>query len=415
MRIFVERRSVGMVTRTISCAVLSVGFLLISVIGSPALAQETRGIKYSNLSVSPYVNLEYMYDSNIDYNEANNSDSILTVSPGVDLTYTGNEWGLSGNAWYAYDKYVEYSELDEDRYGESLRFYREAAKGWRFVLDESYIKSSQNDSISDGGQGIWRDREQFELKGALSYQLSERTGITLSGMYSDLSYVNDGSQYQPLYGWTEWSTGLELARKLTEKSNLLVSGSYQEYVSDGAKKTATQQKSVDDSSTGYTLMAGLGSRATERINYRALTGVSIYDYSSGDQLTGWTYSLDANWVINRKLGASISGSSYFQPSETEANQAMQVYALSTGLTYRPMRKLTTRFDIAFRREDTADNDGAADTSFSEDLYSIRARADYQLNRSMSIYSGLEYEEQLSDQSDMEFDRYRGTVGLNFRY
>ena len=312
-----------------SCRTTVLACLVIVLSASRSQAQESRGFKFNNLTVSPYVNLEAAYDSNVNYGQGSGGgrqeevgDTILTFSPGVDLTYNGNEWGLAGNAWYGYDRYTDEDRLNADRYGESLKFWRESAKGWRMVLGESYVKSAQNDSIMDGGNGLWRDREQFDLTGALSYQLSEKTGLTLSGMYSDLSYQNDEDQNAaPLYGWQEYTIGLEVARKLTEKSNLLLSGSYQEYISDGATG------GVSDNSSGYTLQAGFGSRATERITYRALVGASMFDYGGGDQLMGTTYSLDGNWIINPKLALSVAGSSYFQPSERESNQAMQVSVL----------------------------------------------------------------------------------------
>jgi hypothetical protein len=402
-----------MVTRTFSYAALCIGFLFTCALGTASFAQDTHGFRYNNLMVAPYVNLEYAYDSNVDRNKAEDADSILSISPGVDLSYTGNEWGLSGNAWFGYDRYVAFPVLDETRYGESLTFYRESAKGWRVTLGQKYLKSSQADSIIDGGQGLWRDRELFELTAAAAYQVTEKTGITLTGLFSDLYYANEQNpqkKYEPLYGWQEYGMGLEVARKLTEKSNLLLSGNYTEYITDGSTGA---KAGAGDSSVGYSLMAGVGSRATERISYHALTGMDMFTYGGGEKLTGWTYSLDANWIISKKLAASIAGSSFFQPSEREANQAMQVYALSTGLSYRPMRKLTTRFDVAFRREENA-FDAIGQTASTEDRYSARARADYQLKKYMSVYCGLEYEEQMSSASQ-SFVRYRGSLGLSFRY
>lgn len=383
------------------------GCLLVLMMAGRSWAQESRGFKFNNLTVSPYVNLEYSYDSNVNYDKSELDDNILRVNPGVDLSYQGNEWGLSGNAWYAYDWYNDYDQLSDDEYGESLQVYRESAKGWRLLLGQRYLHSDQDDSIIDGGNGVWRDRSEYEFNGALSYQFSEKTSATLSGIYSDLSYNNDGDQYDALYGWQEWSVGLELARQLTQKSNLLLSGSYQEYTSDGAKN-------VDESSTGYTLQAGFGSRATERISYRVLTGASWFDYAEGDQLVGWVYTVDANWVITKKLAASIAGSSYFQPSEDQANQAVQVYALSAGLTYKPMRRLSTRYDIAFRREENEYAVSSVDAS-TDDQIALRARADYELMRYVTLYGGVEYEDQTSDDSVNEYDRYRVTLGLNFRY
>jgi len=93
---------------------------------------------------------------------------------------------------------------------------------------------------------------------------------------------------------------------------------------------------------------------------------------------------------------------------------MQVYTLSGGLTYRPMRKLTTRFDLAYRREEN-EYATSAEGSVTDDIVSARVRADYQLMRHMSVYGGVEYDEQMSDEDDYEFDRFRGTLGLSLRY
>jgi len=402
-----------MVTRTISCVFLSICFLFVSVVCPVSLAQDSRGFKYNNLTVSPYVNLDYSYDSNVDYDSGSeNSDEVLSITPGVDLTYRGNEWGLSGSAWYSHDHYMTYDELNADRYGETLSFYRESAKGWRLLVGQTYLNSSQNDSIIDGGRGLYRDREQFTLTGALSYELGERMGVTLSGMYSDLDYINDDNKYGTLYGNQQWTAGLQLSRKLTEKSNVLLSGSYNEQTSDGTRMVGT--RSVGDTSTGYSVMAGVSSRATKRITYSMMTGLEWFNYGDEDLLMGWAYSLNANWTITKKLAASVSGSSHYQPSESTANQAMRVYMLSTGLTYRPMRKLMTRLDVAYRREENEYEVGVAGAS-TDDVFSVRTRADYELMRYVSMYGGLEYETRFSDYEDDEFDRYRATLGLQFRY
>lgn len=376
-----------------------------------AYAQTGRGFKYNNLSVSPFVNLEYTYDSNVDYDKHNYADNIFRVNPGVDLTYTGNEWGLSVNGWYAYDWYTKYDILNADRYGDSIAFYRESASGWRFIFGQKYLKSSQNDSLLEGGRGLWRDRSELSFNSALSYELSERTTITLSGSYSNLKYDADPMQYASLYGWKEWTGGLELARKLTEKSNLLLNGGYQNYVSDGAAGGTSSQ------STGYSLQAGLGSRATQKISYRALAGMNWFDYAGGDQIGGWTYSLDASWAINKKWAWSVAASSFFQPGEREQNQAMKVYTISSGVTYRPMRKLTTRLDLAYRREENeyVSSYAPALGNIMEDRFEARLRADYTVTQYLTVYCGLEYQDQLSDDPDYEFDRYRGTLGVNLRY
>jgi hypothetical protein len=382
--------------------------LFLATASSVAWAQTSQGFKYNNLSVSPFVNVEYAYDSNVNYSKHAVDDTILRINPGVDLTYKGNDWGMTASGWYAYDDYADNDLLDANRYGERAQFYWETPKGWRVVLGESYVRSDQSDSLTEGGNGLWRNRDQYTVNGTVSYQASEKLGISLSGMYSDLNYDRDQQQYLPLYGWEEWSTGLEFAYRITEKSNILLDGGYQGYSSDGAANGTSKE------STGYSLMAGLGSAATKKITYRVLSGLSMFDYADGDQLYGWTYSVDTSWIINRKWALTFVGASYFQPSEREQDQAVQVYALSSGATYRMTRKVTSRLDLGYRREENQYNVDS-DNKAKEDRFEARVRTDYQLMRYVTLYAALEYYKELSTESEYEFNRYRATLGVNLRY
>jgi hypothetical protein len=375
-------------------------------------AQESEGFRFNNLSVSPYVNLEYTYDSNVNYtSDDEEDDHIFSVNPGVDINYKGNDWGLNGNAWYSHSYYKDNDRLDEDSYGESLDAYWQSPKGWSFLLGQTFVLCSQNDSISSngsGGNGMWRDRNQFDITAALSYEFSEKTRATVSGMYSDLWYDNDSDEYGNLYGWTETSVGLELARQLTAKTDLLLNGSYQEFESDG------NTGGVSSDSTGYTVMGGIGSRATERITYNLLAGMSMFDYAGGDKLYGFVYNADVSWLLSKKWAATFAGSSQFQPSERETNQATQNYTASAGLTYKTTRRLTSSFDLAYRREENEYDQGAG-SSDHDDRYSARMMARYKLRKYVNLYAGVEYENQVSDEDTNEFDRYRGTFGVNLRY
>ena len=51
-----------MTTRSISTVWMGVGILFTVLLGFTGFAQETRGFKFNNLTVSPYVNVEYNYD-----------------------------------------------------------------------------------------------------------------------------------------------------------------------------------------------------------------------------------------------------------------------------------------------------------------------------------------------------------------
>ncbi|MDD2599737.1 MAG: outer membrane beta-barrel protein [Kiritimatiellae bacterium] len=385
----------------------------LTVLAQMSYADEEIGFKYNNLSISPYVNLEYTYNSNVDYSRTQKEDDhIFSINPGVDLNYKGNDWGFNANAWYDHDYYYDNDRLDKDSFGESVDFYWESPKGLKLLLGQRYVNASQSDSLSansGSGNGLWRDRDQLDITGALSYQFSEKTSATLSGLYSDMSYENDSNRYGGLYGWTQYSVGLQLARQLTAKSDALISGSYQQYDSDGARG------GMDSSSIGYTLMAGVGSRATERIKYSLQAGAAWFDYAKGDQMVGFVYEGHVSWLMSKKWALSLAGTSNFQPSEREVNQAEQLYVVSSSLTYKTTRRLTTSLDLAYRREEKQINTADARDGDGDDRYSARLMARYKLRKYVNLYAGLEYEEQFSDQKNNEFNRYRGTLGLNLRY
>jgi len=390
---------------------LIAGCSFLAMLAQLSYAGEENGFRHNNLSVSPYVNLEYTYDSNVNYSDSGDEDDhIFRVQPGFDLNYKGNDWGINGNAFYSHDWYHENDRLDKDSYGENVDIYWQSPRGLAFVLGQSYVVSSQSDSItSDNGNGLWRDRNQFDVTGALSYEFSEKTSAALTGMYSDMWYDNAQDAYGPLYGWKEYSVGLELSRQLTAKSDLIVNGSYQQYTSDGATG------GVSSDSTGYSLMGGFGSRATERIHYRVVAGTSWFDYGDGNMMSGVTYDASMSWVLSRKFTLTFAGSSYYQPSEREQNQAIQAYTASTGLTYLTTARLTTSLDLAYRREENQVDTVSTTDAGADDRYSARLMARYKLRKYVNLYAGIEYEEQTSDVSSDEFDRYRGTLGVNLRY
>lgn len=385
----------------------SFGAAFLCAIGATAAE---RGFNFGNLNVSPYLKLEARYDTNVDSDNDEYKDTIFTVIPGLDLRYTGNDWGFDGAAFYAYDWYNKYDELDGDRWSERIRVWKEHNR-FKLIFGEQFTRTRQADSLLDTPDhgGLWRDRWYFNAYGIAKYQFSDKFSAQLDLTYSNIDYHNDEKSYYPLYGWEEWSVGLELARKLTEKTNFLLRGGVQFYESD---RTGDIRYNAD--STAYSLQAGIGSRATERITYRALTGLSAFDFGNEDMKYGWIYTVDLNWIISRKLAFTAMGSSYFQPSEDRANNADLVYTFSIGATYRPVKKVLLRADLAYRSHDEQYSNGYG-TSFDYDNFSGRLRFDYFFMRHVSLYGSVQYDYRISDYEYYDYDRFLGLIGVMFRY
>ena len=395
---------------------------------SPLVADETtadkpQGFRFFNqhLTIKPYVSLSYTYDSNVDTTRHAESDSIFCIQPGADFEWKGERWALVGSLWYRRNAYCEYAnEMGENSWGESLAYKwttsKQNERGWSLVLAEKYRYTDQSDALGSGdGRGIWRDREALDVSGVIQRRFTERLHAEVMAQYNWLDYKNDTGKYAPLYGWSEWSVGAQAGYAASKWTDFLVAGGYSHYT----QKKGRGYRNYSNDSQVWTIQAGLGTHATEKITYRALMGVSWLEYGGhANADCGWTYSLDANWKITRQLQASALGKSYYQPSERTVGQAIKVYSLSGGLSYLTLGdKMTLTANVAWRYEDTCYNDRylGYGNNFDETILSFRFGADYVINRWMSVFAAFTWEEEWCDVKTYGYDRFRGTIGMRFHY
>ena len=311
--------------------------------------------------------------------------------------------------------------MGENSYGEALTYkwsnVSEDGKGWNLLLAERYQYINQSDSITYGdGRGIWRDREHLDASGVLERRFANKWHASVSGQYNWLDYKNDTGKYAPLYGWSQYAVGLEGGYIASPWTDLLIAGGYSHYT----QKQGHGYRNYSNSSEVWSIQAGIGTRATERITYRALMGISQLEYGGrGNTDCGWTYQLSANWRVTRQVQLSALGNSYYQPSERSLGQAVKVYSLSGGVSYLTLGdRMTLTGNVAWRHEQNVYSDRylAYGNDYNEDYLSIRLGANYTLNRWMSLYANLTWEDNWCDNySNYDYDRFRGTVGVRFHY
>ena len=394
-----------------------------ALIAGESVADKPQGFRFFNqhLTIKPYVALSYTYDSNVDTTRHAESDSIFCIQPGADFEWKGERWALVGSLWYRRNAYCEYAnEMGENSWGESLAYKwttsKQDERGWSLVLAEKYRYTDQSDALGSGdGRGIWRDREALDVSGVIQRRFTERLHAEVMAQYNWLDYKNDTGKYAPLYGWSEWSVGAQAGYAASKWTDFLVAGGYSHYT----QKKGRGYRNYSNDSQVWTIQAGLGTHATEKITYRALMGVSWLEYGGhANADCGWTYSLDANWRITRQLQASVLGKSYYQPSERTVGQAIKVYSLSGGLSYLTLGdKMTLTANVAWRYEDTCYNDRylGYGNNFDETILSFRFGADYVINRWMSVFAAFTWEEEWCDVKTYGYDRFRGTIGMRFHY
>ena len=397
---------------------------------TPQKESRPTGFRFFNnhLTIKPYVSLTYTYDSNIDTSHHGEDDSIFAVSPGADFVWRGEKWSLTGGLWYRYRYYCEYNhDMGENSYGENLSYTYSSSekneKGWTLMLAERYgFYNSSDDLTSQNGRGIWRDREVIDAQGVLERRFTERWHADVQGQYNRIEYKNKTGHYVPLYGWTQYGAGVQAGYAASRWTDLLVAAGYSRYhQASNVRGGPDLSRHYSSNSDAYSVMAGLGSHMTELITYRALMGASWFDYGdAGDRDCGWTYTLSANWRIHRQVQLSVMGSSFYQPSERYVGQAVKVYTLGGGVSYLTLGdRLNLTANVSWRYEENIYSDDAYTRrqNYDESWLSARLGADYLVNRWMSVFANIMWEQEWcgNGNNDYDYDRFRGTLGVRFHY
>ena len=398
-------------------------------VASPQNDSRPSGFRFFNnrLTIRPYVSLEYTYDSNIDTMNNSPDDSIFAVMPGADFEWHGEKWALTGGVWYRYRYYCAYNkDLGESSYGESLAYNYSSSekneKGWSLMLSERYGYYNQSDDLMSGtGRGIWRDREAIDVSGVVERRFTERLHADVMGQYSRIDYKNDTGHYAPLYGWSQYSAGAQIGFVASRWTDLLVTAGYSRYTQETLSYGIPLSRNYDNHSSSYSVQAGLGTHMTELISYRALVGASWFEYGdSGSTDCGWTYTLTGNWRIHRQVQFSMLGSSYYQPSERYAGQGVKVYTIGAGIAYLTLGdRLRLTANVNLRYDDTVYSDAVYTRrqNYDESWLTARLGADYLLNRWMSLYANVIWDEQWCDggNDDLNYSRFQGVIGVRLHY
>lgn len=391
-----------------------------------------QGIKIGQrLTLRPYVALSCTYDTNVAQRKDGSEVTTWIINPGINLTYVDDNWDVTGNIWYRYHAYNRYVDsLNESSFGETLTVRwansQPNERGWTLMLSESYSDVTCDDSLEHtDGRGLWRDRQTFQVTAALERRINERWHADINGSYYMLDYENS-DEYGALYGWSRTVGGIEFGYAASKWTDFLIAANYQLYSQDNVcdrddiVDSAARGGNPRSNSDGWSIMAGIATRATDRISYRLLTGWSRFDYAGLSTVDGWTYSASLNWKMTDNWNMMFLGSSYYQPSERNYGASLRVDTFSWGIAHSMVRgKLNVTFDLAYRHEQNEYSE-YQENSYDEDIASARLGINYTLNRFLSIFGRAEYQtEDVSGNSqigrDYDFDRWRATLGLRLTY
>lgn len=415
-------------TGVLAAAAIAVALLT----ADAAVAERPGGIRIGQrFTLKPYLAISASYDSNVESTHGGGDDVFWTVNPGFNLDYRAENWSVIANAYYQYNSYVNHSNrsnYDYHGYGESLAYNwtnsERGEKGWSLMLSESYTKINPTDDMSIENSTYGGDRQEVRFSGGIQRRFGNNIHADVNGGYYWLDYDNYGNRYTSgLYGWSRWMVGGEVGWAPSRFIDLLLAGSYQGYNQDNPITAAVEDSRIARDSDGVTFQGGFGSFMTDRITYRVLVGWSQYSYggSYGRTADGFTYTISGNWKISDTLNTMLLATSYYQPTEREYGGAQRVDALSWGIAKAWVRnKLTTSFDVAYRREGWQYTDPAVQNyDYDIDVLTFRFGVNYYFNRFFGIFANVDYRRSLSDggprSTYYDYDRVRGTLGMRFTY
>lgn len=406
-------------------ALAATAALALSMTASADVVDRPTGFKVGErLTLRPYVSLSYTYDSNVDSSKHSKDASIWVVNPGIGAEYLAENWEIVGSAWYRYHGYSRYqSRLNQSSYGENLALKWTDSlpdeKGWSVLITETFSQIAQDDDMTaHNGRGIGRDRRTFQTSGVVERRINEHWHAAGVATFYYLDYENNIHEYAPLFGWKRTTVGGEAGYAASKWTDFLLAANYQWYKQDNVPSSIR----YSDESRGWSVMGGFGTRATERISYRLLTGWSRFEYSEGDgdEVNGWTYEVSGKWKISDTWSTMLLATSYYQPSERETLSAIRVDSIGWGLAHSMVRgKLNSSFDINYRRE-THEYSYSRGYDYDDDIITARLALRYTINRFLQLFGSVEYQTDMCDGGNVrghnyDYDRFRGTVGLRLTY
>ena len=423
-----------------------------------ASAQDDGGIWLGPLNLSPTLDVGVFYESNPDevnenrkeLMEATSEDRFdssrgFNIQPGLDLLLPGNQWKLSGRLAYTYeDDNSDYSRSPKD-WMESLKFDGKTDGGTQWQLGQS----AQQLSYTKYDEFSQDDRFGFGINGMLGRQVTDKSGISLGASYRAVDY-EDAYLYDSDYQ----QYTLAITHQITEKTDGILSlgyginGADYDEVGSDIEPEGRRRLDVDiEEATYINASIGLGSRATEKLTYRALIGMTAFDDfeykyteaqeylergqdldNEADTEYSFSYDMGLSWKPTERFTLNLSGNSAYESSEDVRNNSMLAYSLIGSASYRFFTRVMLSGGVAYRYEDYLRNVDEDDVdlftgtdaegqgqSRQDDQVNLFANLTFGITRFASFYVNGLYSVNESTIDDFDYDRYRVSAGVALKY
>jgi hypothetical protein len=378
-------------------------------------AQPGDGIRANNWVVSPFAELNGVYDSNINQTPSKPvDDTFLDSTIGLRTGLTTYRLDFSGMGFLSRRAYGDANDKDFGAGGEILKLkygnrdelLLEAEQSFRRVEDldrygsEAAVGGVSPDSVLDVSTRERRDVSQAGF--SLGKNLTDKTDVDVGYRFDSVNY-----ETRDLLDLVNHIGQAEASHKLTDKTAALVT-----------LKAGTQDNGeTADLADYYAARLGLKSQGTDKLSFKAGAGAQQFNRpeDAGDE-TRFNYDATALWTATDKLTFQAGGRNGSTLSSLYARNGADYATCWIGGSYSVTRTLALSLTGSYREDkyfDPIQDNGAAKDRVDKGK-AIRARADYLTPaKFLRVYAESTYES--VDSTIEDYDETRVSLGVNFQY
>lgn len=367
--------------------------------------QPSEGIRYKGTRTSVYAKTGLFYDSNVYGVKDGKGSGGWNITPGVDVALTRPDWGMSLAGYLSYDEYFKNQYGSEYSGSERFTIYKSGEK-WRTALTQTYTRTKDISFDNPIAVQSGNMSDTIGVSGVFGLTVSEKTSVSFSAGYNRTSY-----EAKEMSGSQSLTFGGEFSRRISGKTD---------WVSTASVSADEGQRLNGGKSYQYSLMSGIGSRLTEKVRYRLLAGLMYYDYGGGNQgrqtQVAPSFNGNVTWQINRKWAASWMLNSGFQPSYSSglSDGYQMMYGSAVGVNYAPTKRLSFRLDGVVQMTSYEGEWGPTYDKWG-DNETVRMTINYVATKYCTVFTSAYYSIFNQAVKDSDYDRFRGDIGLTFRY
>lgn len=392
------------------------------------------------LNVSPFFDISYQRDDNPNSHreftkqrakqrglqKQDEEANTMVMKGGLNLLLPGNSWRLDGRFFVNHEASSHADTDDRTDFYENLRL-----RGWTEAGTQWNIYERYQDIRYDDDFELSRDdRKVVNLGAGAEFAVTEKSRVLVGGSYTDYNYDEDTN-----YDYSVLRGNVGFAHDLTEKTDWTVDASYRTYDKDG----------YDSNAWGVKGLVGIRTRSTEKLTFNASIGAERfrdYEYSmyaadgtylgkksKGDDETSFVYSLSGAWKMAKRLSLTFGGHCEYEPAQDVGDNSLLENAISTVLTYAPGDHWKLNCGVAYERDEynrkvanRADATGNPYTSVerggkdrTDDEMRYFATVSYAINKFCSVYVNWRYTDINSSIDGYDYDRTRYGAGIHLRY